>query len=187
MSSLVTEEIRAKATEVYHGDEIGQEKTKLLLKEVGLPNGLLPLRDIEEVGRVEETGFVWLKQKQKVSHTFEKLGRLVTYGPEITAIADRGSGRIKKLTGVKSKELLVWLTVTEICMDKPPNGKITFKTPTGLSRTFPASAFEVEEKEEVKKVEEKKDEVKEEEEEEKVVMEGKEVLPVKEAIAVKDV
>uniref|UniRef100_A0A7N0TEM0 Uncharacterized protein n=1 Tax=Kalanchoe fedtschenkoi TaxID=63787 RepID=A0A7N0TEM0_KALFE len=168
MSSLVTEEIRAKATEVYHGDEIGQEKTKLLLREVGLPNGLLPLHDIEEVGRVEETGFVWLKQKKKINHKFEKIGRPVTYDTEITAIADRGSGRIKKLTGVKSKELLVWLTISEIYVDNPPTGKITFKTPSGLSRTFPVSAFEVEEKEQVEKV-------------------APAVLPLNGAVAVKEV
>lgn len=172
--SLVTEEIRAKATEIYNGNEIGQEKTKLLLKEVGLPNGLLPLKDIEEVGRVEETGFVWLKQKNKIHHKFEKIGKPVTYDTEITAIADRGSGRIKKLTGVKTKELMMWLTLTEIYVDKPPTGKITFKTPSGLSRTFPVTAFEVEEE---------KEEVKEEEEEKA----AKEVLAVNEGISVKEV
>ncbi|CAM8983815.1 unnamed protein product [Rhodiola kirilowii] len=205
--SLVTEEIRAKATEIYHGNEIGQEKTKLLLKEVGLPNGLLPLQDIEEVGRVEETGFVWLKQKKKVHHKFEQIGRLATYDTEITAIADRGSGRIRKLTGVKSKELGIWLTLTEICVDKPPTGKIVFKGPSGLYRTFPVSAFEIEEgegEEEEKKKEDVKEEekkvevepVKEEEnkvevepvkEEEKAVTAAKEVLSVNEAIAVKEV
>ena len=64
MANQITE-MRSKA-EVYNGDALCQEKTKLLLKEVGLPNGLLPLRDIIECGYVEETGFVWLKQKKKV-------------------------------------------------------------------------------------------------------------------------
>lgn len=49
------------------------------------------------------------------------------------------------MTGVKAKELLIWLTLTEIYVNDPPTGKITFKTPTGLSRTFPVGAFEVEE------------------------------------------
>ena len=43
--SLVTEEIKASASEIYHGDEICQEKSKFLLEEVGMPRGLLPLRD----------------------------------------------------------------------------------------------------------------------------------------------
>lgn len=46
---LVTEEVRAKA-EMYTGDEICREKTKCFLKEISMPNGLLPLKDIEEVG-----------------------------------------------------------------------------------------------------------------------------------------
>lgn len=140
--SMVTEEIKAKA-EVYHGDEICKEKSKELLREVGLPNGLLPLTDIEECGIVRETGFVWLKQKKSINHKFEKIGKLVSYATEVTAIAERN--KIKKLTGVKTKELLLWITLSDIFVDDPPTGKITFKTPTGLFRTFPVSAFEVEE------------------------------------------
>ncbi|XP_019241893.1 PREDICTED: uncharacterized protein LOC109221921 [Nicotiana attenuata] len=61
------------------------------------------------------------------------------------------------LTGVKAKELLMWLTLTEICVDDPPTGKIHFKATSGLSRTFPVSAFEVD----VPKKEQVKEEVKE--------------------------
>lgn len=95
----ITEDIRAKA-EVYIGDEIGQEKTQFVLKEVGLPNGLLPLEDIEECGYVEETGFVWLKQKKRIDHKFEQIGRSVQYATEITAYIEKGKGIIKKLTGI---------------------------------------------------------------------------------------
>ncbi|KAL2325607.1 hypothetical protein Fmac_024665 [Flemingia macrophylla] len=140
--SLVTAEIKAKS-EVYHGDELCREKSKLLLKEVGLPNGLLPLKDIEEVGYEKESGFVWLKQKKSINHKFEKIGKLVSYAPEITAYVELG--KIKKLTGVKTKELLVWITLSEIFVDDPPTGRITFKIPSGLFRTFPVSAFEIEE------------------------------------------
>ncbi|KAF8018298.1 hypothetical protein BT93_H3256 [Corymbia citriodora subsp. variegata] len=138
----VSEEIKAQA-EFYSGDEMCQEKSKFLLTEMGLPNGLLPLKDIEECGYVKETGFVWLKQKKKTDHKFEKIGKLVSYAPDITAQIEHG--KIKKLTGVKTKELLVWVTLCDIYVDDPPTGKITFKTPTGLYRTFPVSAFEVEE------------------------------------------
>lgn len=140
--ALVTEEIKAKA-EVYHGDELCQEKSKFLLKEIGLPNGLLPMKDMEECGYVKETGFVWLKQKKSYTHKFDKIGKLVSYAPDVTAYVE--PNRIKKLTGVKTKELLVWITLSDIYVDDPPTGRITFKTPAGLSRSFPVSAFEVEE------------------------------------------
>lgn len=140
--SIVTEEIRAKA-ELYRGDEICQEKSKFLLKEVGLPNGLLPLNDIEECGYVKETGFVWLKQKKSITHKFEKIGKLVSYATEVTAVVE--SNKIKKLTGVKTKELLIWISLSDIYVDDPPTGKITFQTPAGLSRSFPVSAFQIEE------------------------------------------
>ncbi|XP_028779447.1 uncharacterized protein LOC114735849 [Neltuma alba] len=142
--SLVTEDLKAKA-EVYNGDELCQEKSKFLLKEIGLPNGLLPLKDMEECGYVKETGFVWLKQKKSTTHKFEKIGKLVSYAPEVTAQVEHG--KIKKLNGVKTKELLVWITLSDIFVDDPPTGKITFKTPAGLFRSFPVSAFEIEEKE----------------------------------------
>ncbi|KAI9186649.1 hypothetical protein LWI28_019481 [Acer negundo] len=151
MSSLLTEELKAKA-EIYHGDEICQEKSKELLREIGLPNGLLPLHDIEECGYVRETGHVWLKQKKSINHKFEKIGKPVIYATEVTAVVEKN--KIKKLTGVKTKELLVWVTLCDIYVDDPPTGKITFKTPTGLFRTFPVSAFEVEEVVKEKKKEE---------------------------------
>ncbi|KAJ0979966.1 hypothetical protein J5N97_015440 [Dioscorea zingiberensis] len=138
--TIITEELKAKA-EVYHGDEICQEKSKFLLQEVGLPRGLLPLKDIIECGYVEETGFVWLKQKKKIEHCFEKIGKLVSYATEITANVEKN--KIKNLTGVKAKEILIWITICEITADDSP--KLTFKTPTGLFRTFPRLAFELEE------------------------------------------
>ncbi|KAI6692327.1 hypothetical protein NL676_020037 [Syzygium grande] len=150
--ALVTEEIKAQA-EFYTGDEMCQVKSRCLLTDIGLPNGLLPLKDMEECGYVRETGFVWLKQKGKIDHKFEKIGKLVSYAPEITAQVEQG--KIKKLKGVKTKELLAWVTLSDIYLNDPPNGKITFKTPAGLYRSFPVSAFEIEE--EVKDVSKNKD------------------------------
>lgn len=138
--SLVTEEVRAKA-EVYYGDEISQERSKHLLQEVGLPRGLLPLQDIIECGYVEETGFVWLIQKKKIEHCFDKIGKKVSYAPEITAHVEKL--KIKNLTGVKVKELLLWISLSEIYVNDPSDGKIVFKIPAGLSKSFPTSAFEL--------------------------------------------
>ncbi|XP_038892753.1 uncharacterized protein LOC120081726 [Benincasa hispida] len=142
---LITEELKAKADEVYYGDKISQEKTKLLLKEVGLPNGLLPLKDIIECGYVKETGFVWMKQKKAITHKFHKIGKQVSYAKEVTANVEKN--KVKNLTGVKAKEVLVWLTLSEIYVDDPPTGNITFQIPAGLSRAYPVDAFEVEEEE----------------------------------------
>ncbi|KAM0985807.1 hypothetical protein ACFX13_013255 [Malus domestica] len=50
MSSLITAKIKSKADELYHGHEICQQKSNELLSETCLPNGLLPLKDIEECG-----------------------------------------------------------------------------------------------------------------------------------------
>ncbi|CAN1161654.1 hypothetical protein LINPERPRIM_LOCUS1597 [Linum perenne] len=141
--SLVTDEIRAKANELYRGDEICQVKSKVLLEEIELPNGLLPLHDIEECGIIRETGFVWLKQKKSITHEFVKAGRSVIYAPEVTAFVEKG--KITKLTGVTTKELLIWVSVGDIYVDDPPTGNITFKSPTGLYRTFPVTAFEADE------------------------------------------
>ncbi|PSS18970.1 Flap endonuclease [Actinidia chinensis var. chinensis] len=150
--SLVTEEIRAKASEIYYGNDMCQEKSKFLLKEVGLPNGLLPLEDMVECGYVKDTGFVWLKQKKKTEHKFEKIGRLTSYATEVTAYVE--PNKIKKLTGVKTRELLIWIPLSQIYVDDPPSGKITFQTPAGLSKSFPVAAFEVEEPAKPKEVEE---------------------------------
>ncbi|MQM05040.1 hypothetical protein Taro_037846 [Colocasia esculenta] len=88
-----------------------------------MPRGLLPLLDIVECGYSEETWFMWVKQMKKVEHCFDK-----------------------KLTGVKVKELMLWLTISEISVDgsvSSPAGKLTYRTFVGLFRVFPASAFEL--------------------------------------------
>jgi len=139
--SLVTEEIKAKAG-YYQGHQFCQEKSKFLLTEMGLPNGLLPLQDIEECGYVKETGFVWLRQKRSITHKFEKIGKLVSYATEVSAYIEHE--KIKRLSGVKAKELLIWVTLNEIFVDDPPTDKIIIKSLTGLSRTLPVSAFEIE-------------------------------------------
>uniref|UniRef100_A0A1J3HCM6 Uncharacterized protein n=1 Tax=Noccaea caerulescens TaxID=107243 RepID=A0A1J3HCM6_NOCCA len=172
---LVTEEVRAKA-ESYTGDEICQEKAKCFLKEICMPNGLLPLKDIEEVGYDRESGVVWLKQKKSITHKFETIDKLVSYATEVTAVVE--TGKIKKLTGVKAKELLIWVGISDIYTED--SGKITFKSPTTLSRTFPVSAFVV--PEEVEPAKEKSSDATEVKEAVPVT----EAVPVKEAVAVKE-
>uniref|UniRef100_A0A0A9GZ20 Uncharacterized protein n=1 Tax=Arundo donax TaxID=35708 RepID=A0A0A9GZ20_ARUDO len=141
MGSQAIEAHRAGA-EVYHGAALCPEKSTELLAEVHLPLGLLPLAEMEEVGYNRATGFVWLRQKKALTHTFKQIGRQVSYAAEVTAfVEDR---RMKRMTGVKTKELLIWVVLSDMFIDKDDPSKITFKTPTGLGRTFPVSAFEKE-------------------------------------------
>lgn len=134
--SLVTAEMKAKA-EVFYGDEICREKFMLLMSEIGLPDGLLLLQDIEECGHVKDIGFIWLKHKQKREYRFDNI--LVCYDTEVTAYVE--PNKIKKLTGVKAKEFLIWITLSEIFVRNPPARWITFKTSAGLSKSFPTSVF----------------------------------------------
>lgn len=111
----------------------------LLLADIGLPVGFLTLEDIEECGYVKEIGFVWLKHKQKKEHKFENV--VVWFDTEVTAYLERN--KIKNLTGVKAKEFLIWISLCEIYVNvSSPNVRITFKTPAGLSKSFPISVFQ---------------------------------------------
>lgn len=49
-------------------------------------------------------------------------------------------GKIKKLKGVKAKELMLWLPVLGINAD-PPSEKIQFKSLAGITKSFPVEAF----------------------------------------------
>ncbi|PIA41591.1 hypothetical protein AQUCO_02200201v1 [Aquilegia coerulea] len=139
---MATQAIEAhrEGAEIYHGEEKCKQKTVELLKETELPNGLLFLEEIEEVGYNRKTGFVWLKRNKAVTHLFPKIDKDVMYGEEIYAFVEKG--KLKKIHGVKSKELLVWVTIGDIHIDEKNPDKITFQNRlTGLSRTFPVSAF----------------------------------------------
>lgn len=124
---------------VKKGQEEGLKMAAALLEEFGLPGGLLPLADVIEVGFVRSTGYMWILQKKKVEHNFKMISKLVSYHTEITGYV--GQKKIKKLKGVKAKELMLWPPVSEIVVDDPPTGKIHFKSLAGITKTFPVEAF----------------------------------------------
>ncbi|KAL4312701.1 hypothetical protein GQ457_01G046840 [Hibiscus cannabinus] len=124
---------------VKKGHEEGMEMAIALLQEFGLPLGLLPLADVIEVGFVTNTGYMWITQKKKVEHNFKIIKKLVSYDTQITSFVEKN--RIKKLKGVKAKELVLWPPVNEIIVDDPPTGKIHFKSLAGVTKTFPVDAF----------------------------------------------
>ncbi|KAL5198238.1 hypothetical protein ABZP36_001750 [Zizania latifolia] len=130
--------------EIAIGDDICRKKSIELLEEVGLPKGLLPLEDIQEFGYNRDTGFMWLLQRKKIEHIFKKIKQTVSYAGEVTAFVDKG--KLKKITGVKTKELLLWLSIIEVYVAEASSEKVTFKSGTGLSKTFDAAAFALGEK-----------------------------------------
>ncbi|XP_072988749.1 uncharacterized protein [Typha latifolia] len=142
MASQIIENYREGA-ETFQGDAICKKKSIQMLEEQGLPKGLLPLVDVEEFGYNRAAGFIWLVQKKKKDHTFKKIKQVVSYAPEVTAFVEKG--KLKKITGVKTREMMLWLTVVEVYIEDPSLEKITFKTGTGLSDSFAVSAFNLEE------------------------------------------
>ncbi|EER95773.1 uncharacterized protein LOC8054543 [Sorghum bicolor] len=138
-SSQAIESHRAGAA-VVTGDAACRNKSVEMLEELGLPKGLLPMEDIQEFGYNRDTGFMWLLQrKKKVEHTFKKIKQTVSYATEVTAFVDKG--KLSKITGVKTKELMLWLSVVEVYVPEALPEKVTFKTGTGLSDSFDGAAF----------------------------------------------
>ncbi|KAF3778240.1 hypothetical protein EJ110_NYTH32656 [Nymphaea thermarum] len=138
MVSQVIDSMRERA-EIFVGEIECQKKAIQVLNEFSIPGGLLPLDNIVEIGVVRSEGFIWLRQKKKKDHYFEQISRTVSFAAEITAFIE--PRRMKKVTGVKAKELLLWIGVSEMLVDNSNSGNIQFKTHTGISRSFPVSAF----------------------------------------------
>ncbi|XP_062105874.1 uncharacterized protein LOC133817387 [Humulus lupulus] len=124
---------------VKKGQEEGLKFAVSILKEFELPEGLLPLEGVVEVGFVKTTGFMWISQAKKIEHEFKMISKLVSYDTAIEGYVDKK--RIKKLKGVKARELMLWPPVGEITLDDPPTGKIHFKSFAGITKTFPVQAF----------------------------------------------
>ncbi|ONI16773.1 hypothetical protein PRUPE_3G121500 [Prunus persica] len=124
---------------VKKGHDEGLKLAVSILQKFELPQGVLPLAGVIEVGFVESTGYMWIVQEKKVEHEFKLISKLVSYDTEITGYIEKK--RIKKLKGVKAKELVLWPPVSEITVDEPPTGKIHFKSLAGITKTFPVEAF----------------------------------------------
>ncbi|KAK7412579.1 hypothetical protein VNO78_04052 [Psophocarpus tetragonolobus] len=128
-----------KDAEIYSGEAMCREKSGILMDEILLPRGLLPLENILEMGYNRITGFVWLKQKNKKEHRFTAIGRTVSYATEVTAFVEEH--RMRRITGVKTKQLFLWVNISEIFVDDPSSGYISFANSSGIARSFPLSAF----------------------------------------------
>ena len=125
--------------EIVYGSEDCYRHSVELLEELGFPRGVLPLQDLVECGRVRETGFVWMKQKAPYEHFFEATNSRVSYGVEVTAYVEKK--KMKKMSGVKSKQMFLWVPISEMSIEDPAEKKIIFRTPMGIGKSFPITAF----------------------------------------------
>ncbi|GLJ17835.1 hypothetical protein SUGI_0311900 [Cryptomeria japonica] len=128
--------------EVYSGYETCKQKVLELLQELGLPRGLLPLQYIEECGYVRDTGFVWIKRKKKLEYRYKASGVLASYAPEVTCFVEKR--KMKKINGVKIRELLVWLPLTELSIQDSNTHMIYCKTGLGVGKSMPIRLWEEE-------------------------------------------
>ncbi|KAL6137238.1 hypothetical protein ACLB2K_062530 [Fragaria x ananassa] len=84
-----------------------------------------------------------MKQKAPYEHYFVGSNTRASYETEVTAYVEKG--RMKKMTGIKSKLVFPWVPIIEMIMEEPSTKKITFKTPMGIGRSFQITAFMTEE------------------------------------------
>ncbi|KAJ4978562.1 hypothetical protein NE237_009342 [Protea cynaroides] len=122
--------------EIVRGKEACDRFSAELMKEIGFPSGVLPTGELEECGRVRATGFVWWKCKAAYEHFSVPTNSKTSYVAETTAYVEKG--RMKKMTGVKTKQVFVWVPVSEMSID---SNKITFKTSVGVGKSFPLVSF----------------------------------------------
>lgn len=115
---------------------------------LGFPIGIQRLNDIIEFGYNCQARFIWILQKEKTEHRFN----MVSYDSEITTFTKHH--KMGKITGVKSKEFLIWVPISEKYISDPASGKINFKTYTGLGRTLPVSGFLLQDEQKKKRFEE---------------------------------
>ncbi|KAK8675710.1 hypothetical protein V6N13_033774 [Hibiscus sabdariffa] len=138
-------ESHRQGAEIYNETDVCRKKVDEVLDKFHIPKGLMPLANLVELGYNKTTGFIWLKQGKTTKFMFKELGA-TSYGPEITAFI--GDRELKSLTGVKSKEMMIWVTLAYISVDDSESpGKITFSTTMGLSKTYPITAIEDDPKE----------------------------------------
>ncbi|KAI3918243.1 hypothetical protein MKX01_041563 [Papaver californicum] len=98
--------------EVYTRDEICKETSLQLLGEISLLKGLLPLDDLKEVGYNISTEFVWLRQENNRKYYFKSIVRSISYVKTFVE-----NYKMKKLTRVKNKEILIWVSRYEMFID----------------------------------------------------------------------
>ncbi|XP_042484051.1 uncharacterized protein LOC122064422 [Macadamia integrifolia] len=122
--------------EIVRGKEACERFSAELMKELGFPSGVLPTGELVEYGRVRATGFVWWKCKAAYEHFNVATNTKNSYAAETTAYVEKG--RMKKMTGCKAKQMMVWVPIAEMYID---GNKISFKSSMGVGKSFPIISF----------------------------------------------
>ncbi|XP_042496270.1 uncharacterized protein LOC122075338 [Macadamia integrifolia] len=122
--------------EIVRGKEACERFSAELMKELGFPSGVLPTGELVECGRVRSTGFVWWKCKTAYEHFNVATNTKNSYAAETTAYVEKG--RMKKMTGCKAKQMMVWVPIVEMYID---GNKISFKSSMGVGKSFPIISF----------------------------------------------
>ncbi|XP_043705328.1 uncharacterized protein LOC122655175 [Telopea speciosissima] len=120
MASEMIEKYREKV-EIYHGEQLCKKKSTEMLVEMSLPNNLLLVDEMEEIGYNREIGFFWMKLKRAQKYKFPKVGDTL-HGIEIMGFME--PRRLKDLKGVTAKELFLTFSMAEMCIKDPSSGKI---------------------------------------------------------------
>ncbi|KAL1560440.1 hypothetical protein AAHA92_10649 [Salvia divinorum] len=132
-------ETHSNAAEIHRGP-ISREKLHEMLDEFSVPRCLFAgVEQIEEFGFNRATGFYWVKQEKKTERKVDKVG-MSYYDTQLTGFIT--PGRLSKITGVKAKEIILSLTVTDIVVGVPSTDKVKFVSSTGIYRVHPIAAFE---------------------------------------------
>ncbi|KAJ6393444.1 hypothetical protein OIU77_022822 [Salix suchowensis] len=80
-----------------------------------------------------------MRQKAPFDHFFVGSRSKVSYATEVTAYIEKF--KMKKMTGIKSKQMFLWVPISEMSIDDPSSKRIFFKTPMGIGKSFPVSSF----------------------------------------------
>ncbi|KAE8666117.1 potassium channel KAT2-like [Hibiscus syriacus] len=127
--------------EVYHGATLCKQKAQELLEMFRLPKTLMPCNNLVEVGFNPITGFTWLKQQKPTKYKLKDIG-ISSFASEMTGFLE--DGRMRKFSGIKSKEMMIWVPLSDISIDPSDPIKIIFTALMGLSKSYPLTAFETE-------------------------------------------
>ncbi|KAM0950456.1 hypothetical protein DsansV1_C04g0041601 [Dioscorea sansibarensis] len=65
-------EMHRQGAEIYHGDPECKSRFIQLFQELGLPNGLFAMKNVQEFGYNHSSGFIWFILKEKHSHSYKK-------------------------------------------------------------------------------------------------------------------
>ncbi|KAJ1690959.1 hypothetical protein LUZ63_015114 [Rhynchospora breviuscula] len=126
--------------EVFTGHNVCKQKAIDILVQNHLPRALLSVGDIEELGYNRSSGFLWIKSKKDSTHSFKNVGKTVSYAKEVTAFVH--DKKMTNLSGVKVKELMIWISLSGMAIEDPEGKKLSFSTPAGIGKTFPVDAFD---------------------------------------------